>query len=118
MSSSKPQLATLPLKPIVIEGPFQEWGLDFFSPIIPSSSASHSYIITTTNYFTKWVEAKPTKRTTSMVVCEFIKENILVIVGVPLKLVLDNASYFSSTEIVEFCYDHSIHISHSSNYFP
>lgn len=118
MFIGKPQLATFPLRPIVIEGPFQQWGIDFIGPINPSSSARHSYIITAIDYFTKCVEAKPTKKSTSQVVSEFIKESILVRFGVPLKLVMDNATYFSSVEIVELYYDYTIHLSYSSYYFP
>ena len=110
-----PQLVSLPLKPIVIEGPFQQWGLDFIRPINPTSSAGHQYIITTTNYFTKWVEAKATKKMTSKVVCEFLKENIFVTFGVPVKLVMDNVTYFSSVEITIFCFEYGIIVSHSSN---
>ena len=113
-----PQLAALPLNLVIIEGPFQQWGLDFIGPINPASSASHQYIITATDYFTKWLEAKPTKKTTSNVVCEFLKENILVRFGVPVKLVMDNATYFSSTEITSFCFEYGITVSHSSDYFP
>ena len=47
------------------------------------------------------------------VVCEFLKEHILVRFGVPLKLVMDNVSYFSSSKIVEFFYDNGIQVGHS-----
>ena len=89
------QLAALPLKPVVIEEPFQQWGLDFIGPIHPSSTTRHTHILMETNYFTKWVEAIPVKQTTSEVVCSFIKENILVRFGVPNKIFTDNATNFS-----------------------
>ena len=118
MFVGRPQLAALPLKLVIIERLFQQWGLDFIRPINPTSSAGHQYIITATDYFTKWLEAKPTKNTTSKVVCEFLKENILVRFGVPVKLVMDNVAYFSSTKITSFCFEYGIIISHSSDYFP
>ena len=37
----RPQLAALPLRLVVIEGPFQQWGLDFIGLISPTSSAGH-----------------------------------------------------------------------------
>ena len=40
------------------------------------------------DYFTKCMEAKATKKTTFEVVCEFIKE--MARFGVPIKLVMDN----------------------------
>lgn len=87
----------------MIEGPLHWWGLDFNDPINPPSNAGHIYIITTIDYFTKWVEENPTKKTTSEVVCEFLKEKILIRFEALLKLVMDNPSYFSSVEIVKFC---------------
>lgn len=57
------------------------------------------------------------KKTTSQVVCEFVKEKILVRFVVPAKLIMDNASYFSSSEIIAFCYDNGIQVGHSSDYF-
>ncbi|KAH9315107.1 hypothetical protein KI387_023734, partial [Taxus chinensis] len=65
MFLGRPKLAALPLKPIVIDEPFQHWGLDFIGTLNPPSSARHKHVLTTTNYFTKWVEAIPIKSTTS-----------------------------------------------------
>ena len=59
------QLAALPLRPVVIDEPFQQWGIDFIGPLNPPSSVGHSYILTTTNYFTKWVEENPTRKANS-----------------------------------------------------
>jgi len=52
---------SLPLQPVNIEQPFDQWGLDIIGEIIPHSSKQHRYILTATNYFTKWVEAVPLK---------------------------------------------------------
>lgn len=108
----------LPLNPVVIEEPFQQWAFDFIGPVNPTSSAGHIYILTVIDYFTKWVEAIPTKQCTSVVVCQFLKENIVSRFGVPHKIVADNASCFSSYEIINFCFDHGITLSHSSDYYP
>ena len=118
MFTRKPQLVALPLRPVVIEDPLHHWSLDFIGPINPPSSQGHSYILTATNYFSKWVEEKPMKKTSSEVVCEFLKEYILIGFGVPIKIIMDNASYFSSSKMVEFFYDNGIQVDHSSNYFP
>ncbi|XP_059078205.1 uncharacterized protein LOC131043644 [Cryptomeria japonica] len=67
----KPKLAALSLKPVVIEEPFQLWGLDFVGPVNPSSSVGHMYILTAIDYFTKWVEAIPTKQATSAIIIDF-----------------------------------------------
>ena len=65
----------------------------------------------------KWVEDKTTKITTSEIVWEFIKENNMVRLGVSTKVAMDNATYFSSIEIIEFYFRYGIKISHSSDYF-
>lgn len=74
--------------------------------------------LTAIDYFTKWVEAIPTRKVNSEVVCNFLRDCILVHFGVPQKIVADNASYFSSKELTMFCYEHQITLSCSSNYSP
>jgi hypothetical protein len=51
--SGKQQLKSLPLNPVVVSGPFQQWGLDFIGEIHPASSGQHRWILTTTDFFTK-----------------------------------------------------------------
>jgi hypothetical protein len=54
----------LPLKPMVIEAPFQQWGLDFIGEFKDNSSNGYRWVLTTTDYFTQWVESIPTKKET------------------------------------------------------
>jgi hypothetical protein len=46
----KQQLKYFPFKPVVVCGPFQEWGLDFIGGIQPVSSSHHKWILTATDY--------------------------------------------------------------------
>ena len=48
-----------PLQPVSAERPFQQWGIDIVGQINPHSSMQQKYIITTTDYFTHWVEGTP-----------------------------------------------------------
>lgn len=64
------------------------------------------------------MEAVPIKKTTSEIVCNFLKENVLTRFGVPQKIVTDNATNFSSEEHTMFFYDHGILLSHFSDYYP
>lgn len=114
----KPKLAALPLKPVIVEEPFRQWGIDFIGVINPPSSAGHSYVLIATDYFTKWVEAIPVKNATFEIVCRFLKENIISRFGVPFKIVTDNAATFSSSEISQFCLEYNILLTHSSDYYP
>ena len=73
----KRKVVSFPLNPISMEAPFQQWGLDFIGEINPFSSWKHDWILTTTNYFTKWIEATPTRRATEEVIMDFIENNIV-----------------------------------------
>jgi hypothetical protein len=68
----KQQLKSLPLNPVVVSGPFQQWGLDFNGEIHPSSSGHHRWILTATDFFTKWIEAIPTKNASHKVIIGFL----------------------------------------------
>ncbi|XP_057862524.1 uncharacterized protein LOC131070880 [Cryptomeria japonica] len=114
----KQKLVVLPLKPVIVEEPFRQWGIDFIGVINPSSSAGHSYVLTAIDYFTKWVEAIPVKNATSEIVCRFLEENIISRFGVPNKIVTDNATTFSSSEITQFCFEYSVLLAHSFDYYP
>lgn len=67
MFKGKPQLVALPLRHVVIEEPFNQWGMDFVGPLNTSSSVVHTHILTAMDYFTKWVKVVPIKKTTSKV---------------------------------------------------
>jgi hypothetical protein len=60
----KQRLPTLPLKPVVVEAPFQKWGLDFIGEFKEIYSNGYRSILTSTYYFTRWVEAMPMKKAT------------------------------------------------------
>ena len=53
--------------------PLQQWGIDFIGEIHPPSSGQHKWILTATDYFTKWVEAIPTRNVTDVVVMKFME---------------------------------------------
>lgn len=86
----------LPLQPVNIDQPFEEWGLDVIGEIVPHSSKQHRYILTATDYFTKWVKEIPLKVSNSENIIEFIDQLIITRFGLPSALMFDNVSYFSS----------------------
>jgi hypothetical protein len=116
--TGKQKLAALPLQPVVVEAPFQQWGLDFIGKFNDNSSNGYSWVITATNYFTKWVEAIPTKSATEKVVMDFLEDRIITRFGVPSKIVTDNAKAFCSAEMSSFCFKYGIILSHASDYYP
>jgi hypothetical protein len=76
----------MPLQTAMVEKPFSQWGLDVIGLINPKSSKGHSYIITTTDYFTKWQEVVALRNADSEQLIHFLKENILSRFGVPRKI--------------------------------
>jgi hypothetical protein len=99
----KQQLKYLPLKPIVVMGPFQKWGLDFIGEIHPPSSNQHKWILVATDYFTKWIEAIPTRNANHTVIINFLQENIFSRFGCPKRIVTDNAVVFNDKHLVKLC---------------
>jgi len=73
MFDSKKKLVALPLVPSIIPTPFLQWGLDFIGEIHPTSSNQHIWILTTTDYFTKWVEAIPVRNSIDSILIKFIE---------------------------------------------
>eukprot|EP00253_Pinus_taeda_P011350 PITA_11350 len=114
----KRKLLPLPLKPVSVEIPFQQWGLDFVGEIHPSSSGPHKWILTTTDYFTKWIEAIPCRQANDSTIIQFLQNNILSRFGYPEKIITDNASAFKSNKIINFCHKYHITLGHSTTYYP
>ena len=58
------------VKQAIGTSPFQQWGMDFIGEINPSSSGQHRWILTAIEFFTKWVEAIPTRNAIDKVIME------------------------------------------------
>eukprot|EP00253_Pinus_taeda_P036690 PITA_36690 len=114
----KRKLLPLPLKPISTENPFQQWGLDFIGEIHPSSSGQHKWILTATDYFTKWIEAIPCRQANDSTIIQFLESNILSRFGCPEKIITDNAAAFKSNKIINVCQKYHITLGHSTAYYP
>lgn len=112
------KLLPLPLKPISIEAPFQRWGLAFIGEINPAYSGQHKWILTTTDYFTKWIEVVPTRQATNTMIIEFLLNNIIFRFGFLRKLIIDNAHTFKSNKMVKFCNNYNTILAHSTTYYP
>ena len=70
------------------------------------------------DYFTRWVEAAPLHKVSEYVVINFLQENIMTRFGVPISLVVYNASYFSYIKIIEFSCEKGIKLHYLTNYYP
>ena len=74
------------MNPIVKPWPFRGWGIDLIGQIYPPSSKDHKFVLVATDYFTKCVEAIPLRNMMSKDMVEFVKEHIIYIGLVFLKL--------------------------------
>jgi ribonuclease HI len=116
--TGKQKLAALPLRPIEVQVPFARWGMDFIGPISPPSSAGHVFILTATDYFTKWAEAIALRNATSQQVVEFVECNILSRFGTPAEILTDNGSAFMSEVMLHLGVTYGIQLFRSSTYYP
>ncbi|CAL2258216.1 unnamed protein product [Prunus armeniaca] len=82
------------MNPVVKPWPFRGWAMDLIGKIYPASSKQHCFIIVAIDYFTKWVEAKPVKSTTSQEIITFIEEQIIQRFGIPESITTNRGSSF------------------------
>jgi hypothetical protein len=106
------------LQHVSVDSPFQQWGLDIIGPINPPSSQQHNFIITATDYFTRWSKVPALRTVNTSQVIAFLNSNIITRFGIPDYLVFDNASYFLSLEMSEFALEKGIKLKYSANYYP
>ena len=48
------------LNPVPVKAPWYMIGIDFVGPLSPEAADGSTYILTISDYFTKWAEALPT----------------------------------------------------------
>jgi hypothetical protein len=78
-------------------------GLDFISPIKPTRRLMwNKYILVTTNYATKWVEAKALRTNIIVVTTRFMYEYILTKFGYPFTIIKDQGVHFINDTITYF----------------
>jgi hypothetical protein len=97
--------------------PFQQWGLNFIGEIHLASSGQHRWILTATDYSTKWIEAIPTRSASHKVIIIFL-EDIMSRFGFPRNIVTNNDASFKVEPLVNFCEKYGILLFHSNPYYP
>jgi len=85
----------MPLTLQVSLQPFEKWAIDFAGPIQPpSKKIGACYIITATEYLTRWVEGQPVKDFTGATTTKFLFEYVLTRFGCPKVFMSDRGTYF------------------------
>ena len=107
-----------PLTPIIPLAPFEKWGIDFIGPIFPVSKNKSKYIILATDYATKWVEARATRRNDAQTAAMFLFEQICMRFGHPLELVSDRGTHFLNEVVLDLTSRYAIKHRKTTPYNP
>ena len=84
---------------IVSDKPFHKCAIDLIGPL-PMTDRKHRFALTLIDYATRWVEAIPLKETSTTTIAEELL-NIFSRVGLPLVLLSDGGSQFTSEQMEE-----------------
>ena len=67
----------MPLNPQMTLQPFEKWAIDYVGLIKPQGKMGTRYIITATEYLTRWVEAQLVEDCIATMAAKFLFENLL-----------------------------------------
>jgi transposase InsO family protein len=73
--------------------------------------------LTATDYFTKWIEAIPTRNASHKVIIGFL-EDIIARFGCPDRIITDNFASFRVESLIQFCEQFGITLIHSTPNYP
>ncbi|KAK9010715.1 hypothetical protein V6N11_043585 [Hibiscus sabdariffa] len=107
-----------PLHVMTSPWPFSTWGMDVIGPIFPKASNGHRFIFVIMYYFTKWVEEASFANVTELVICRFIKKEIICRFGLPERIVSDNTKNLNSKMMERICEQFKIKHHSSVTYRP
>ncbi|XP_026437283.1 protein NYNRIN-like [Papaver somniferum] len=82
------------------------------------SSKRHKYIITATEYTTKWVEEIPLKDYAGATITAFIKEYIICRFGAPMIIRADNEKSFVNKDVIDMLRQYNVRLHTSTPYYP
>ena len=92
----------MPLHPVLLQSPFEKWGLDYVGPIKLAARGSQArYIIVAIDYITKWAKAKAVRKVDARSTAKCIYEHIITIFGCPLEIVTGQGTHFINQVIIE-----------------
>ena len=107
-----------PLTPIIPISSFEKWRIDFVGPINPVSARRNRYIILATDYATKWIEARPTRKNDAATAATFLFEEIMMRFGHPLEIVSDRGTHFLNDVICDITTKYLIKHQKTTPYNP
>nr|CAN82529.1 hypothetical protein VITISV_028061 [Vitis vinifera] len=108
-----PHMPSTTLKSISGPWPFAQWGMDIVGPL-PAAPAQKKFLLVTTDYFSKWVEAETYASIKDKDVTKFVWKNIICRFGIPQTIIADNGPQFDSIAFRNFCSELNIRNSYST----
>ena len=105
------------LNPLSSPWPFAQWGLDIVGPF-PKVAGNKRYLLVGTDYFTKWVEAKPLANIKDADAKRFVWRNIVTQFEVLKVLISDNGLQFDSKAFRRYCCELGITNRYSTPAYP
>ena len=95
-------IRTEPLHPIKVGRPFDRIGMDIVGPL-PLTKRNNQYIVVTTEYLTKWPEARALPDAKATSVASFFYEDIICRHGCPKELLTDQGTHFVNELLNTMC---------------
>jgi len=80
---------------------FQRIAIDILD--MPESSDGNKHIMVVQDYFSKWIEAKAIKASTSAIIASWLNEDVFCRFGIPMEIMSDRGPQFESVEFRNFC---------------
>ena len=109
----------MPLGPQVTLQVFDKWEIDFVGPInSPARRSRARYIITVTEYLTRWVEAAPVKDFTAETTTHFLFQKVITRFGCPRILMSDQGTHFINSTIKAMTEEFEVYHKKSTPYHP
>ena len=105
------------LNPLSNPWPFTQWGLDIVGPFLKATK-NKRYLLVSTDYFTKWIEAEPLANIRDMDAKKFIWRNIVTRFGVRRTLISDNELQLDSKAFRRYCCELGIVNKYSTPAYP
>jgi transposase InsO family protein len=109
----------MPLAPQLTLREFERWANDFVGPINPPGKHTGArYIITTTEYLTRWAEAIVVKDYSATTAARFIFDDIITRFGCPKILMTYQCTYFINKKFETVTEEFAFHHQKSTPYHP
>ena len=100
---SKIHISPIELHVMIIPWSFSMWRMDVIRPITLKPSNGHRFISVVIAYFSKWVEAASYASVTRLVICKFIKKEIICRYGLSKRIISDNALNLNNKMMEKVC---------------